>query len=111
MPDEQACYTRVVNSWVDAINIDALMLACLAVAENYDSLMKVDYATKAFPVKSEAFAPLLELSSDPAIREKEEDIIEEKWGDKANAPVLARRPMAGSGSRGRSSRRIRRSTF
>jgi replicative DNA helicase len=81
--------------------IDALTFAAYAITENYDDLMKVEYETKAYSVSSEAFSPLMELATNPAVREKEEEIIEDKWGSEAKAPVKAQRAMTASISRGR----------
>lgn len=88
---------------------DALILATLAIEENYGELMKTNYARQSKVVSQEAFLPLFHLSQDPNVREGEEEVIKEIWGKKSSAPIMNRRPLACNVT-GRS-RPIRRKTF
>ncbi|HJS83614.1 MAG TPA: terminase family protein [Nitrososphaera sp.] len=87
---------------------DALILACLAITQNYGDLMRLRLATHSRAISNEAFIPLFDISENDSVREKEEKIVEEVWGDPANAPLRTKRAMAG---RIKSNKPIRRSSF
>lgn len=84
---------------------DALILACLAVAEHYSDLLHYEYATKSFAVSNEAFQPTFEYSADPATRAVEQEMVEEKWGGTSSAPIHIRREMSYNRRRGSKIRR------
>lgn len=79
---------------------DALILACLALYQNYGDLMKTNYATRARVVSSETFLPLLGISDDPGQAKAEKKIAEDKWGKETNGPVQIRRPLSVARRRG-----------
>lgn len=67
---------------------DALILACYAVADNFDELLNPIFATKSQVVSNAAFLPTFELTTSDEVK-----IAEETWG--ANkGPVVLSRPMA-----------------
>jgi hypothetical protein len=88
---------------------DALMLACHAINENYGELMKSRVSTKVIAIGNDAFLPTFTLSSNSSEREAEEEIIEDRWGDKGSAPIMFRRSMSYSGKR--SNKNFRRKSF
>lgn len=90
--------------------LDALMLACLAITQNYGDLLRMDYATKGFIVSNQAFLPTTELSGNPAERAIQEEILVDKYGSLTSAPVVIKRSMTGS-RRGRGNRPIKRGMF
>jgi hypothetical protein len=73
---------------------DALLLACLAVTQNYGELTKLRMARRAKAVSAEAFLPTFDLSSVESVREHEEEFCERVWGSVTAGPVKHRRPMA-----------------
>lgn len=83
---------------------DALLLACFAVADNYDELLNMKFETASRSVPSDFFMPTFEIAS-----KAEQIIAEEKWG-KNSGPVNIRRSMAynvrGSGHRSGIRRRM-----
>jgi hypothetical protein len=89
---------------------DALILATLAINQNYGELTKLRYARRSKAVSSEAFIPLFELSSNPEIREKEEEIIENMCGTVGAGPVMRKRAMTGK-RKGSSQRKYQRRMF
>ncbi len=79
---------------------DALLLAGLAVAENYDELLKAKFTRKSVAVSSEAFLNLFAAEGDG-----DEKLVKDKWGDKSTeAPVVIRRSLT-AGLSGRANRR------
>lgn len=73
---------------------DALLLACLAVTQNYGELTKLRMARRAKAVSNEAFLPTFDLSSVESVREQEEEFCERVYGSVTAGPVVQRRPMA-----------------
>lgn len=67
---------------------DALLLACFAIAYNYDQLLNPVYASKAISISNETFLPTFEVTT-----EAEKEIVDDIWGD-GSAPVMIRRSMA-----------------
>jgi hypothetical protein len=65
---------------------DALILACLAVAENYDELLRVKYAYRPITRSNEAFLPLFDAQT-----KHDMELVEDKWGGIENAPVMRKR--------------------
>lgn len=88
---------------------DALMLACHAINENYGDWMKSNASTKFITIGNEAFLPTFSLSGNASERSSEEEMIEDKWGDKGSAPIMFRRSMSYTGSRG--NKKFRRKSF
>lgn len=74
--------------------LDALMLACLALTQNYGDMLKVNLARYSKAVSNRAFVPLIELSTNSKERSDQEEIVEETFGSKTAAPVLRQRAMA-----------------
>lgn len=89
---------------------DALILACYAIQENYNDLLKTKFATKAVAVSRENFSELFEISADPEIREQELDAAARVWGD-SSAPIRVKRSFAVRMGSGNPSRPIRRKMF
>lgn len=67
---------------------DALILACYAVADNYDELLNPKFAAKGFVVSNDAFLPLFNIEN--ARDEKVAEQLEEQGID---APIAPRRAM------------------
>lgn len=67
---------------------DALILACFAIADNYDELLNPTFASKSISVSNDVFSPILEINS-----EEEAEIASDIWGD-GSAPVKIRRTMS-----------------
>lgn len=78
---------------------DALILACLAITQNYGELMRVKYATESAIVSNTMFLPTVELSGDPTERHEQEEYLTEKYGSLAASPIRIKRPGAGLGRR------------
>jgi hypothetical protein len=72
---------------------DALILACLAIAENYGELMKMRVARRSRSISNEVFLPLFTLSNNPEEREREAEIVSKTWGDEDQAPIERQRSM------------------
>lgn len=90
---------------------DALLLACYAIADNYDELLNPRFASKAISVSNQAFLPLFTIEN-----EKDEAALEQAQDAGIDIPVFARRSMAtGAFSRRRgefsNSRTIKRKMF
>lgn len=68
---------------------DALVLACFAIADNYDELLNPSFASKSISVSSQAFMPMFDVES-----REDEEIVEEIWGDTGSAPVKIKRSMS-----------------
>lgn len=68
---------------------DALILACFAIAENYDELLNPIFASRSFSVSNDAFLPTFEITT-----EKEKEIAEDLWGGATKGPVSIRRALA-----------------
>jgi hypothetical protein len=68
---------------------DALILACFALAENYDELLNPIFASKSFAVSHEVFLPTFEVNT-----EEEREIARDVWGSDTKGPVSIRRSMA-----------------
>lgn len=79
--------------------LDALMLACLAITQNYGELLRMNIATDAFPVSNVNFLPTKELEGDPAQRQRQEEKLVETYGSMTSAPVRIKRSMTASPSR------------
>ncbi len=91
---------------------DALILACLAITQNYgDFSTRFNLARSGKAVSNEAFLPMFSLSDNPDIREFEEDKIEEIYGGSSSAPVLQKRAFTGHARRASMQRTIRRKGF
>lgn len=90
---------------------DALILACLALTQNYGDLMKMRYVTRARSISNDAFLPIFGLADSDIVREKEEKIAEEVYGDLASAPLAKRRSFTMNRNRGRPGRSITRKNF
>lgn len=90
---------------------DALLLACLAITQNYGELMKVKVARKSIPVSNEAFLSMFTLSENESEREAEEEIIEDTWGSASSAPIMQKRSFTGRIVKANMSRPIQRRTF
>lgn len=68
---------------------DALILACLAVTQNFDDLFNVKYASRAVSISSDALLPLFALDD-----EKDKELAEDIWGkDNSSAPVYRNRAL------------------
>lgn len=89
---------------------DALILACLAINQNYGELTRLRYARRARAVSSEAFIPLFDLSLNPEIREMEEEVMANMYGTVDAAPVVRKRPTIGA-RRGAANRAYKRKMF
>lgn len=87
---------------------DALILACMAVADNYDDLLKIKFARNAQAVNSEAFLNLFAVES-----KEDEEIAKETWDNPASAPLMVRRAMTANvkGSRNNRADAIKRKMF
>lgn len=85
---------------------DALILACLAITQNYDDLMRVRLARHAIAISRDAFQPLFTTESDT-----EREIAVATWGSESAAPVAHNRSMTVSMSRSSKNRPIKRSSF
>jgi len=84
---------------------DALLLACFAIADNYDELLNMKFENVSKSISSDFFMPTFDL-----VTEQEKEIAEDKWG-KDKGPVHLKRPMAYN-VRGRSvSSSVRRKMF
>jgi hypothetical protein len=70
---------------------DALILACLAVTQNYGELLRVRYAKGIKVISNEAFLPMFQLSDNESEREGEEILVRQVWGKPSAAPVAAKR--------------------
>jgi hypothetical protein len=79
--------------------LDALMLACLAITQNYGELLRMNVATDAFPVSNRKFLPVVDLSGDPAEQKRQEEKLLETYGSMTSAPVRIKRSMTGASSR------------
>jgi hypothetical protein len=88
--------------------LDALMLACLALTQNYGELTKLRLARKAMVISNEVFNPTFSLSSDPKERAAEIEIMEDKHGSLSAAPVRRQRTMA---MRAKATRTFKRDMF
>ena len=73
---------------------DALILACLALNQNYGDLMKRNYATKAVVVSSENFLPLLGSTTSPPSKAEQPVNSKEPIDGKYSGPTQIRRPMS-----------------
>jgi hypothetical protein len=89
---------------------DALILACLAITDNYNALLKPNYATESFVVSNHTFLPTVELSADPGKRKVQEEYFEDKYGSVHSAPVRIQRSGLGPRSK-RGKGPIRRGMF
>lgn len=89
---------------------DALILACLALNQNYGDLMKVRYATKAKSVSNDVFLNLLSTSGDYETSQDEIEKLESAYGSKS-IPVFAKRSMTVNLRKRTSSRPIQRKKF
>lgn len=76
---------------------DALLLACFAIADNYDELLNPVYASFSIPISNSNFLPTFELTN-----KQDEELAKEIYEDKP-APVMLKRPMAGFSMRRNSS--------
>jgi hypothetical protein len=76
---------------------DALILACFAVADNYDELFNMKFESVSKAISGDFFMPTFEVSTN-----KEKEIAEDKWG-KDKGPVHINRSLSynirGSGHR------------
>ena len=79
---------------------DAIMLAALAYTQNHSTYLRIDYDVSPKATSNEPFNPLFSTSDSSEIRVSENSIIEEKWGDVANAPVQVRRNLTYSVRKG-----------
>jgi hypothetical protein len=68
---------------------DALILACYAVADNYDELLNPSFASKSISVSNEAFLPLFSIES--KADELKKEVMEERG---IEVPTMATRSMA-----------------
>jgi len=78
---------------------DALILACLAIEQNYGEWMKTNYATSGKVVSNAVFLPLIDIGNDKgpikSVNSKGEIKVASSNEDKALPPsVAARRPMS-----------------
>lgn len=89
---------------------DALILACLAITENYGELLRMNYATESYVVSNHTFLPTVELSGNPNQRQEQLEYIEEAYGSVSAAPVRISR-TATLGKRARRSGGVKRSMF
>lgn len=85
---------------------DALVLATLAIDQNYGEFMRLNLARRARAVSNEAFLPTFQIEN-----ESEEKMAEEAWGDLNAAPVNHRRSLTVRMNRRTPARPIRRKTF
>lgn len=83
---------------------DALILACLAVTQNYDDLMKSNHAKHGYVVSNKTFLAL-------GAAKKEETSKIAKNIETVHAPVQIRRAMTATGSKRSGMRPIRRKMF
>lgn len=92
---------------------DALILACLAITQNYGELLNMNYAKESYVVSNHTFLPTIELSGNPTIRQEQEEYIKDKYGSIGAAPVrMSRTRSLGAGSSRRSrGGGVRRSMF
>lgn len=75
---------------------DALLLACLAVTQNYGELTRLRLARRSRAVSGEAFLPTFVLSENGDVRERQEDLLEKSYGSVTSAPIQLRRAMTGA---------------
>jgi len=88
---------------------DALILATLAIKQNYDDLMVYKSTNTTRAINTSSLDPLLALSNNAAERSHKKDIAEDKFGSTGSAPIrLERANMIRRSSRKSS---IRRSGF
>ncbi len=85
---------------------DSLILACLAISENYDELLNPKFGSTPKAVSNAAFLPMFSIES-----EEDKEIAEDKWGNSGSAPILARRSMTANVRRPRRPDAIRRKMF
>lgn len=83
---------------------DALILACFAIADNYDELLNMKFETHAKSISSDFFMPTFDLNTTA-----EKEMAEDKWG-KNKGPVKITRSMAYN-IRGNNRSGIRRKMF
>ena len=88
---------------------DALLLACLAVTQNYGELTRLRLARRAIAISHEIFLPTITLSDDPELRERQEEQLEKVYGTKSSSPVQIKR--SGAARSARLGRPIKRSSF
>lgn len=86
---------------------DALILACLAIAQNYDDLMKTNLAVRGRAVSNETFLPIFNLDNPEDVK-----IAESVWGPNLNeAPVEKKRSLTAPRSVKNPYRPLRRKSF
>jgi hypothetical protein len=66
---------------------DALLLACFAIADNYDELLNPIYASKSIPISNSNFLPTFEVTT-----QADKELAKEIYGD-GPAPIMANRAM------------------
>lgn len=86
---------------------DALILACLAITQNYGELMRLNIARYGKVISGDAFQALFTTENS-----YEEGIVEQVWGSPGNAPVMQKRTLSVSmGRRSKSTRPMKRKMF
>lgn len=88
---------------------DALMLACLAVTQNYDKLFRVNYATKSYATSNSTFMGAKPLSPNENKAKQQVEQAKKEYSSISAAPIQLRRSMTGNSRRG--TRPIKRRTF
>lgn len=88
---------------------DALILAGLAITENYNALFKTNYATAARAVSNETFLNTFPMPQAQNAAAKEKEIAEKQYGNINAAPLQVKKPMTSARNTGR--RPIRRKMF
>lgn len=83
---------------------DALILACFAIADNYDALLNMKFETTSQAVSSDFFMPTIEIAN-----KGEAKLAEELWGE-GKGPVRVNRALSHN-FRGNSRAGIKRRMF
>jgi len=84
---------------------DALILACFAIAKNYDDLLNPVFASKSKAVSAAAFMPTFELET-----AEDKQLADDKWGE-GKGPIRFQRPMAHNVRGNRRNNPIKRKMF
>jgi hypothetical protein len=86
---------------------DALILACLAITQNYGDLMRANIARRAIAINNETFLPVFKIED-----ENDQKIAEQTWGENINdAPVEKKRNLSVRMNKRNPYRPIRRKMF
>lgn len=84
---------------------DALILACLAIAENYNALFKTNYASAARVISNQSFIGTMALPKNEKAAEAEKEAAVKEYGSINAAPLQIKKSMTSTSGGRRSIRR------